>query len=311
MRFLILGAGALGGLFGAKLLKGGADVTFLVRPQRAAQLRRDGLIVKSLDGEIRSQVNVVQQEQISAPFDVVLLCCKGFDLEVAIDAVAPAIGEQSVILPVLNGVRHLDVLKERFGAQRVLGGVTAINAGLLPDGTIQQTPGTRVTMNLIGELDGHASSRVNSIKTALIAGGIQADVVNDIVARMWIKFFGWACIATISTLTRASLGFAAQTAGGPAFASAVMDECTKIFEAEGYGPPPEMVRLVRGILAQTNTDSRVSMLIDMDERRPIEADHTFGDLVARAAKRGIAVPILTAVLCNLQVYEINRTLRGA
>jgi 2-dehydropantoate 2-reductase len=311
MRFLVLGAGALGGLFGAKLLKGGADVTFLVRPQRAAQLRRDGLIVKSLDGEFRSEVNVVQQGQISEPFDVVLLCCKGFDLDAAIDSVAPAMGERSAVLPVLNGVRHLDALKERFGAQRVLGGLTGINAGLLPDGTIQQTPGARVTMNLIGELDGRASSRVNSVKAALVAGGIQADVVDDIVARMWNKFFAWACIAAISTLTRASLGFAAQTASGPAFASAVMDECTKIFDAEGYSPPREMMSMVRGVLSQTNTDSRVSMLIDMDERRPTEADHTFGDLVARAAKRGIAVPILTAALCNLQVYEINRTLRGA
>ncbi len=250
MRFLVLGAGALGGLFGGKLLKGGSDVTFLVRPRRAAQLQRDGLIVKSQDGEIRTPVKTLQQGQIEAPYDVVLLCCKAYDLDDAMNAIAPAMGEQSAVLPVLNGVRHIDVLKERFGAHRVVGGLTAINAALLADGTIQQTPGVRVNMTMTGELDGDKSPRCDAIKAALSVGGIAADVVDDVVVRMWNKFFGWACIATISSLTRSRAGTIAQSRTGASFVSAVIDECAKIVTAEGYPPPQDFVGLVRGLFSQ-------------------------------------------------------------
>ena len=161
-------------------------------------------------------------------------------------------------------------------------------------------------MNLIGELDGRASSRCDTIKAALDAGGIPADVVDNIIARMWHKFFGWATIATISSLTRAPTGLTAQSAIGPAFVSAVLDECTRVATAEGYPPPPEILTILRGALAQTATDSRVSILVDMAEGRPTECEQTIGDLVARATRRGVAAPILTAALCNLQAYEINR-----
>src|SRR5690242_5141962 len=140
MRYLVLGAGALGGFFGGMLVKSGADVTFLVRPGREAQLRRDGLIVKTQDGgEVRSEVKTVQQGKLDGTYDVILLTCKAYDLAGAMDAIAPAVGEHSVILPVLNGIRHLDSLSERFGGQHVLGGLTIINAALMPDGTIQQS----------------------------------------------------------------------------------------------------------------------------------------------------------------------------
>jgi 2-dehydropantoate 2-reductase len=304
MRFLVLGAGALGGLFGGRLLKGGADVTFLVRPRRAEQLRRDGLVVKLLDGEIRTPVKIVQQGQIAGTFDVVLLTCKAFDLADAMNAIAPAMGNQSVVVPVLNGIGHIDLLKDRFSEARVLGGLTAMNAALLSDGTIQQTPGTRVTMNLIGELNGHKSSGCNAIGDTLVTGGIPVEVVDNIVARMWQKFFGWACIAAISSLTRSPTAVAARSAVGQSFASAVIDECLKIVNAEGFPPPTEFLDVLRPALPVT--DARVSMLVDVDEGRPTEGEQTIGDLVRRAAQKNISVPILTAALCNLQAYEINR-----
>src|SRR5579872_775499 len=151
MRYLVLGAGALGGYFGGKLIKGGADVTFLVRPARAAQLQRDGLVVRTQEGEIRTQVKTVQQGQLEGTYDVVLLCCKAYDLDGAIHAIAPAMGERSVVLPLLNGVRHIDALTDAFGSQRVIGGLTVVNAALMPDGVIQQSE-LRINITAIGEL---------------------------------------------------------------------------------------------------------------------------------------------------------------
>ncbi len=308
MRYLILGAGALGGYFGGMLLKGGADVTFLVRPARAAQLNHDGLIIKTQDGlDVRTQVRTVQRGELDGTYDVVLLCCKAYDLEGAMDAIAPTMGEHSLIVPLLNGIRHLDVLTERFGRERVLGGLTIINAALLTDGTIQQSQ-LRFNITAIGELDGGLLSRCTAIKTALEAGGIPVQVTENIIAMMWEKFFGFACNATIASLCRARAGAIARAADGASFVSAVIAECTQVVTAAGYPPLPafDSARQISGLFSQQDSTYGPSMLIDMEDGRPTEGEHTIGDLVERAVRGGISVPLLTAARCNLQTYEINR-----
>jgi 2-dehydropantoate 2-reductase len=310
MRYLILGAGALGGFFGGMLIKGGADVTFLVRPKRAAQLQRDGLVVKLQDGsEFRTKAVTVQQGDLNGTYDVILLTCKAYDLDSAMEAIAPAMGERSVIVPVLNGVRHIGVLTERFGSGRVLGGLTIINAAMMADGTIQQSQ-VRVNFNVIGELDGRASARCTAIKAALDAGGIPVQISDSILAMMWAKFFGFVCNATIATLTRSRAGAIAKSATGASFVNAVIEECTRVVTAAGYPtappPAPDTVGIIRGLFSQTDSTFGPSMLIDMEDGRPTEGDHTIGDMVGYAARANVSTPILSAALCNLQVYEINR-----
>jgi 2-dehydropantoate 2-reductase len=307
MRYLVLGAGALGGYFGGMLLKGGADVTFLVRPARAAQIQRDGLVIKTQDGgELRTQAKTVQQGQVDGPYDVVLLCCKAYDLNAAMIAIAPAVGEGSVVLPLLNGVHHIDLLKEKFGAQRVLGGLTVINAALMRDGTIQQSQ-VRINITAIGELDGHGSTRCTAIKTALDAGGIPVEISDNIIAAMWTKFFGFSCNATIASLSRSRAGVIARSAAGASFVSAVIEECTRVVTAAGYPPPPDTAGLIRGLFSQPDSTYGPSLLIDMEDGRPTEGEYTIGDLVERAVRGSVNAPILSAALCNLQAYEINRS----
>ena len=308
MRYLVLGAGALGGFFGGMLIKGGADVTFLVRPGREAQLRRDGLIVRTQDGaEIRSQVRTVQQDKLNGTYDVILLTCKAYDLGSAMDAVAPAVGEQSVILPLLNGVRHLDILKDRFGGERVLAGLTIINAALMPDGSIQQSQ-LRINLTAIGELDGRPSSRCTAIKAALEAGGIPVQIPDNILALMWEKFWTFTGIATIASLSRSRAGVVARSAAGAALVSAVIAECTTVVSALGYPPLPALnaAAQITAIFSQPDSTYGPSMLIDMEGGRPTEGEHTIGDLADRAARAGVNAPLLTAARCNLQAYEISR-----
>jgi 2-dehydropantoate 2-reductase len=308
MRFLVLGAGALGGYFGAKLIRGGADVTFLVRPARAAQLQRDGLVVKAQDGELRTQAKTVQQGQVNGSYDVVLLCCKAYDLKEAISVITPAMGDQSVILPLLNGVRHIDVLTQTFGPKRVLGGLTLINAVLMADGTIQQGE-LRINTTAIGELDGRISPRSTALKTAFEAGGIPVQVSDNIAAGLWVKFFSFTCIATIASLSRSRAGAIASSGAGASFVSAVIEECTRAVTAEGYPPPPDTAGTIQGIFSQPNSTYGPSMLVDIEDGRPTEGEHTIGDLVDRVTRRGVSVPILNAARCNLQAYEINRSRR--
>ena len=131
MRVLVVGAGAIGGYFGGRLLQAGRDVTFLVRPGRAEHIRKNGFAVRVLDQRPDElAVRAIVSEQIEAPYDLVLVTCKAYDLESAMDGFAPAVGPETAILPLLNGLRHLDLLSERFGVSRLLGGQCVITATL-------------------------------------------------------------------------------------------------------------------------------------------------------------------------------------
>ena len=141
MRYLVLGAGAIGGYFGGMLLRGGADVSFLVRPKRAAQLAERGLVVKAPDGNIECSVRTMLSGEVDSHYDVVLLACKAYDLDSAMEAIAPALGSESVILPFQNGINHISILVDRFGRQRVLGGKTFANCWLSPEGDIIRRAG--------------------------------------------------------------------------------------------------------------------------------------------------------------------------
>ncbi len=308
MRFLVLGAGAIGGYFGGKLLNAGVDVTFLVRPRRARQLADCGLVLKAEDAEIRAPATVVLAGEVDRAYDVILLCCKAYDLDDAMLAIAPAVGPASAILPFLNGIKHLSILSDRFGADRVLGGLTAVNAVLTPNGDVVQSP-VKIDMTGFGELNGLRSQRCADIWQAFTAAGLSATLSDAVIAYMWAKFFGFASIAVVATLTRARARVVAASAGGASFVAAVIEECGRVVAAEGFPPPKEVGDIVRGLYAQPDSNYGPSMLVDMEEGRPTEAEHTIGDLVVRAGRRGVAAPILTAALCNLQAYELGRLAR--
>jgi 2-dehydropantoate 2-reductase len=173
MRFLIIGAGALGGYYGGMLLKGGADVTFLVRPRRAAQLAERGLATKSADGKFTTRVRTVQAEDVGGPYDVVFLTCKAYDLDSALDEFMPALAQDGAVLPVLNGINHIAVLKNRLGAGRVLGGVVIFLVTMTPEGEIVE-PGHGTGQTSFGELTGDRSPRCEAIRAVLSAGGVPA-----------------------------------------------------------------------------------------------------------------------------------------
>ena len=157
MRILVVGAGAVGGYFGGRLLKAGRDVTFLVRPRRAAELAKHGLTIRSPVGDFhRPSPPTVSQEELAEPFDLVLLSCKAYDLEGAINSFAKAVGPATAILPLLNGMRHIDRLAERFGPERVLGGQCAISVTLGPEGDVVHFNDWHALS--FGELDGSRRS---------------------------------------------------------------------------------------------------------------------------------------------------------
>jgi 2-dehydropantoate 2-reductase len=310
MRFLIIGAGALGGYYGGMLAKGGADVTFLVRPRRAAQLAERGLVIKVPDGEFKTEVNTVGADTIGGPYDVVFVACKAYGLDAAMADFGVALAADGAVLPVLNGINHISVLSERFGAARVLGGVTLFSVVLTPEGDIS-VPGIGPTgRTSLGELTGERSARCDEICAAFVAGGVPATVSDNILAEMWAKFCGFAGGTAVAVLTRARAGEVAATSAGEGFVAAALDETARVTRAEGYPQPAAIIDLYRGFFRQIGSPGAPSMLFDIENGRPTEAEHIFGDLVRRAERLGVEVPILCATLCNLQVYEARRGARA-
>ena len=307
MRILVVGAGAVGGWFGGKVLEGGGDVTFLVRERRAEQLRTNGLVIRTPDGETRIPAPpTVRADELAGPYDLTLLSCKGFDLDDAIASFAPAVGPQTTILPLLNGMRHLDVLDARFGAHAVLGGFCAIASTMENDGTIVQL--NRQVDLAFGERDGTASARVDAI-AAELSRGFAARASDHILAEMWEKWLLIVTLGGMTTLMRAPVGDIV-AGGGTPIALALIDEIAAIAQRAGYPIRGEVLDRVRSVAATPGSPLTASMFRDMQRNLRIEGDHVFGDLLARAASPA-AAPVLTIVYAGVSTYEARRVREAA
>jgi 2-dehydropantoate 2-reductase len=279
MRILVVGAGAIGGYFGGRLLQAGRDVTFLVRPARAGQLAETGLSIESRYGNaaLPSPPTILAQA-IREPFDVVLLSCKSFDLEEAIAAFAPAVGQNSVIVPLLNGMRHLDALDAKFGAPRVLGGQCQISTKLDAVGRILHL--SDVHLLTFGERVGGKSPRVEAIANIMAGALFESRASDAILQEMWEKWAFLASLAGITCLTRAAVGDIV-AAGGTDLTVALWDECRSIASAAGYAPRPAFQEIALGRLTAPGSPITASMLGDVERGGRTEADHILGDLLRR------------------------------
>src|ERR1700753_2595726 len=232
MRILVVGAGAIGGDFCGRLLRAGEDIPFLVRPRRAAELASAGLVIKSPNGDVTlKNPPTVQADTLKEKFAVVLLSCKAYDLEGAINSFAPAVGPQTSIIPMLNGMLHLDVLDKKFGREHVLGGLCAIAVTLNEQReVVQLQPMQSLTF---GERDGKMSERIRAIADSFAKGNFGSTASEIIVQEMWEKWVFLATLAACTTLMRAPVGVILAVPGGKDFILGVLDEITGIATAPG------------------------------------------------------------------------------
>ncbi|QWG23599.1 2-dehydropantoate 2-reductase [Bradyrhizobium sediminis] len=305
MRILVVGAGAIGGYFGGRMLEAGRDVTFLVRPKRAAELASAGLVIKSPNGDVTlKNPPTVQAGKFNEQFDVVLLSCKAFDLDDAIKSFAPAVGPQTSIIPLLNGMLHLDVLDARFGRERVLGGLCAIAATLNEAREVVQLNPMQ-SLNF-GERDGKLSDRVRAIAEVMASGRFGSVASENIVQEMWEKWVFLASLAASTCLMRSSVGDILAAPGGKDFILGVLDECSEVAEAEGHAPSGPFFQRTRGLLTAEGSQITASMFRDIKAGAPVEADHVIGDLIARGDAAKVPVPRLRIAYTHLKVYEKQR-----
>jgi 2-dehydropantoate 2-reductase len=306
MRILVLGAGALGGYFGGRLLEAGADVAFLVRPRRRAQLERDGLVIESPYGALRRRpVPLLSPEEAAPGWDVVLLACKAYDLEEAIAAIRPAVDVRTAVLPVLNGVSHVETLQRTFGAERVLGGLAKIQATLAPDGTVRHLNDWRYLT--FGEVDGRMSPRVQALAEAAAgAKGVVAAAVPDIAFRLWEKLVHLGTSAVSTVLMRANVGEIARTPGGADFMRRVLERNAAIAAAHGYPMRDAFLEEYRAVFSDRASAYSASILRDLEASGRIESDHILGFLAEAARRAGVPAELHEAAFLHAKAYEQRR-----
>ncbi len=305
MRLLVVGAGSTGGYFGGRLAEAGRDVTFLVRPARAEHLRANGLQIVSPHGNVALTPKLVTADMLSEPFDAVLLTVKAYSLEAALRDMAPAVGPETMILPTLNGMKHVDVLTDRFGAKAVVGCVCMV-AGTIDDaGRIVQLADFH---NLIyGEMNGAPSSRMEQLDAFMQNAGFNAKLSPTIAREMWEKWVMLAAIGGATCLMRGAVGEIVAASGGLAFMERLLDEVVTAIARVGETPSDAHVARVRGMMTEVGSGLTSSMYRDLQKGAPVEADQIVGDLVARAERAGLSTPLLAAAHTSLAIYQNRLT----
>ena len=301
MKVLVLGAGAIGGYYGARLIEAGADVSFLVRPARKAILEAHGLVVKSELGDFRQQVTAVTGEQAGGGYDLVLLACKAYDLAPAMAAIAPAMGEGTRILPFLNGLSTYDALDARFGRERVLGGVAYIATMLEPGGEI-------VHMGHNDQvLVGHRTPQGEGAAQAFHAFIARSPGVRKIAPRieqaLWDKWVMICAGSLMCCLMRGTLKDILSTRNGYTLMQQAIAECAAVAEKSGFALSAETLEATHARLLDASSPWAASMARDIAQGLPrIEADAVVGDMASRAERLGLPPGLARIAYCHLQVY---------
>ncbi|QEE24025.1 2-dehydropantoate 2-reductase [Rhodanobacter glycinis] len=308
MRVLFVGAGATGGYFGGRLLQHGRDVTFLVRERRAEQLARHGLVIHSRTGDVTLPTPpTVLARELHEPFDLVVLSCKAYGLEQAMEDFAPAVGPHTTILPLLNGMRHMDRLDARFGADKVLAGQCSIAATLDDEGAIRHL---NTMQNLVfGERDGRKSERMQAITKVMLDAGFDAHASDDALQAMWNKWVFLASLAGITCLMRASVADIMAAPGGAEATLALLEDCRATAERAGHAPSDAALGHARSLLTDAQSSLTASMLRDLQQGHPIEADHVIGDMLARSGHAPGDGSMLAVAYAHLKAYEAGRARR--
>ncbi|MCS3759716.1 2-dehydropantoate 2-reductase [Bradyrhizobium centrosematis] len=301
---LVIGAGALGGYYGACLVRAGRDVTFLVRGTRAEQLRLNGLQVVSPHGDFAVQPRIVLTKDLKEPFDVVLVGVKAYSLDDAMTQFAPAVGPSTLILPILNGLKHVDVLAARFGAARVLGGLANVSAGLDADGRVVQFMANQTIV--FGEVEGALSARALALEGLLDVPGIDVRASEAIMQDMWEKFVQLSTLAGITCLMRASIGDILAVPNGEQSIFRLFAECCAVATASGFEPRAPFIEFDRKLFTTLDSPLKASMLRDIERGSVTESEHILGDMANRARLLGIDTPLLDLARAHVASYEVGR-----
>jgi 2-dehydropantoate 2-reductase len=301
MRILVIGAGAVGGYFGGRLAQAGRDVTFLVRSRQAEAIRKHGLRIVSPHGNATLQPELILADKIAGSYELIILCVKAYSLAGAMNDFAAAVGPNTTILPLLNGMRHLDLLAARFGEERVIGGVCLIAAEVDTEGRIAQL--TDIHRLVYGERKGGDSPRVSDLDEAMQGANFEARISANILQDMWEKWVLLASLGAATCLMRGNIGEIEAVPRGAELARTILGECSAISSACGYTPSATFLARTEKMLTTPRSTLTSSMYRDMSKNAPVEVDQILGNLLERGREFSVSTPLLEAACANLRIYQ--------
>jgi 2-dehydropantoate 2-reductase len=304
LKILVLGAGGIGGYFGGRLAEAGSDVTFLVRPARREQLARDGLVVESPHGNFRIPVKTVLAQELEPGYDIVLFTCKAYDLDSAMDAIAPAVTGDAAIVPMLNGLAHFERLDARFGHDRVMGGTAHINATLRRDGTVVN--GDALHRIIFGERDKSESARAKAFAAELARSKVDWKLSPDIEQDLWEKIVFLSALAAATCLFRGNVREIMASPGGGEAMQRLLAANAQIAARAGHAPRPPVIASATERLTDPEGLWSASMLRDLEGGGAVEADHIVGWMLAKAREYAIDDTMLSVAYTHLKTYEARR-----
>lgn len=303
MKILVVGAGAIGGYFGGRLLEKGEDVTFLVREKRKAQLEANGLIVESVNGNMEMSVKALLAGEEADLFDVILLSTKAYHLEGAIESIRPYVSEHTMILPLLNGIKHVSKLINAFGEERVIGGMCSIESTLDQTGKVIQE--SVLQEFVYGERNGEKTERILKLQKAF--SGTKADfrLSENIEQDMWHKYLFISTVAGVTSLFRSPMGPIREHKYGKQVIESVLHEAATIMRAIKAPILDNVEELQMERLNKLGYKMKASLLKDMEKQLPIEAEHFFGYLLEQVEAFGVKAKTIETIYANLKLYETN------
>jgi len=297
----VVGAGAVGGYFGGRLHEAGRDVSFLVHSRQAEALRTHGLRILSPFGDATIHPKLVLAHDISGAYDLILLCVKAYSLDAAMNDFAGAVGASTTILPLLNGMRHIDLLASRFGDGNVIGGVCLVVAEMDKDNRILQL--TKTQQLVYGERGGNTSPRMETLNQTMQGSKFEAKISQNIEQEMWEKWVMLSSLGAATCLLRGNIGEIQAITGGAGVAMGILDECSAIAAACGHAPSDAFLTRAEKIMTAPGSTLTSSMYRDLMNKGRVEVDQILGDLLSRGRKLGLATPLVEAAYVNLRIYE--------
>ena len=304
MKILILGAGGTGGYFGGRLFEAGADVTFLVREKRAQQIAQHGLRIESPQGDVTLKVKTVLSDNVKAEYDVIILSCKAYDLASSIEAIRSAMNATTCVVPLLNGISHINTLDAAFGKARVMGGSCQIAATLTKDGVVKSMFDAHAI--LWGAREPSQQALADALGLAFAKTIVDWKVSENIMLDMWEKVAFLSTLAGMTCLMRASVGDILATADGRMLMKRYLDSCVAVAIRSGYPPRAPILERYENVMNTTGSPLTASMMRDLDGGGPVEGDHIVGFMLGKAREFGIDDTMLSVAYAHLKAYENRR-----
>lgn len=301
MRIAIMGAGATGGYFGALLAQAGEEVAFIARGDHLAAMRRSGLRVESTQsGEFTVPVFATDDPGAVGPVDLVLFCVKSYDTEAAADAILPLVGPTTAIVTIQNGIENVERLAQRYGPDAVLGGLAFIESTVAAPGVIAHlSPFGRI---IFGDLAGGASERAGQLAGQLRAGGVDAEVSEEIGVALWEKFVFIAPLAGLTSLTRLSIGPLRECPETWGLYRQCMEEVAQVGHAAGVALPDDAVERSTANTGRIAASFKSSMQRDLERGKRLELEALNGYVVRRGAALDVPTPVNSVIYAALKPH---------